>query len=46
MEFVTEGLADEVAEALQRVPGIQIKSRVGARAYRGQLSPGIRRRGS
>ncbi len=32
-----EGLADEVAGALTRVPGIQIRSRNGARAYGGQM---------
>ncbi len=37
MDFVAQGLADEVAAALARAPGIQIKSRIGARAYRGQL---------
>ncbi len=37
MQFVAEGLADDVAGALARVPGIQIRSRSGARAYKGQL---------
>ncbi len=37
LQFVAEGLADEVAGALSRVPGIQIRSRSGARAYKGQL---------
>jgi serine/threonine-protein kinase len=41
IEFVAGGLADEVAEALTRVPGIQVKSRNGARAYRGQLTPDL-----
>jgi TolB-like protein len=41
LTFVTEGLAEEVATALARVPGIVIKSRSGARAYRGQLSPDV-----
>jgi TolB-like protein len=35
--YVAEGLPDEVANELMRVPGIQIKSRNGARFYRGQL---------
>jgi serine/threonine-protein kinase len=38
MDFVAGGLAEEVASALSRVPGIQIKSRSGARAYRGKLA--------
>jgi serine/threonine-protein kinase len=38
LDFVAEGLADEVAGALARVPGVQIQSRNGARAYRGQLA--------
>jgi serine/threonine-protein kinase len=37
VSFVEEGLADEVASVLSRVPGILIKSRSGARLYRGQL---------
>jgi TolB-like protein len=37
MDFVADGLADDVASALARVPGIQIKSRSGARLYRGML---------
>ena len=45
LSYVAEGLADEVARALARVPGIQIKSRSGARAYRGRLGPGCRRGG-
>jgi serine/threonine-protein kinase len=36
--FVGEGLAEEVATELARVPGILIKSRSGARAYRGDLT--------
>ena len=35
--FLTDGLPEEVASALGRVPGIQIRSRSGARRYRGQL---------
>ena len=38
MDFVAGGLAEEVASALARVPGIQIKSRNGARAYSGRLT--------
>jgi len=41
LSYVAEGLADEVAGELARVPGIQIKSRSGARAYRGQLGPDV-----
>ncbi len=37
IDFVADGLADEVASALARVPGIQIKSRSGARLYSGML---------
>ena len=36
--FLADGLADQVAGALARVPGIQVKSRTGALAYRGQLN--------
>ena len=36
-EFLTDGLPDEIAAALSRVPGIQIKSRSGARLFRGRL---------
>jgi TolB-like protein/tRNA A-37 threonylcarbamoyl transferase component Bud32 len=46
LSYVAEGLADEVAGALTRVPGIQIKSRNGARAYRGQLSPDVTEAGT
>ena len=38
MDFVAGGLAEEVASALARVPGIQITSRSGARAYGGKLT--------
>ena len=41
MDFVADGLADEVASAIARVPGILVKSRMGARAYRGQLTPNV-----
>lgn len=37
MEFVVESLSDEVAASLMYVPGIQVKSRAGARLFRGQL---------
>jgi TolB-like protein len=37
VDFLTDGLPDEIASALGRVPGIQIRSRSGARRYRGQL---------
>jgi len=36
--FLTDGLPEEIATALSRVPGIQIQSRSGARAYSGHLS--------
>ena len=36
--WIAEGLADEVAAVLQRVPGLVVKSRNGARAYRGQFT--------
>jgi serine/threonine-protein kinase len=36
LDGVTDGLADEVASMLTRVPGIQIMSRSSARTYRGQ----------
>jgi TolB-like protein len=41
LSFITDGLAEDVASALARVPGVQIKSRIGARAYRGDLSPDV-----
>jgi TolB-like protein/tetratricopeptide (TPR) repeat protein len=41
MSLIADGLGDEVASALARVPGILIKSRTGARAYRGQLAPDV-----
>ncbi len=46
MTYVAEGLADELAAALARVPGIQVKSRSGARAYRGQLGPDVTEAGA
>jgi serine/threonine-protein kinase len=33
-----DGLGDEVFTALGRVPGLEMRSRTGARAYRGQLA--------
>jgi len=44
--FVADGLTDEVASALARVPGVTIKSRAGARAYRGQLAPDVTEAGA
>ena len=44
--LIADGLGDEVASALARVPGILIKSRTGARAYRGQLAPDVTEAGS
>jgi len=41
MSLIADGLGDEVASALARVPGILVKSRTGARAYRGQLAPDV-----
>jgi serine/threonine-protein kinase len=41
MALIADGLGDEVASALARVPGILVKSRTGARAYRGQLAPDV-----
>jgi serine/threonine-protein kinase len=38
IDFVADALPDEVAMVLARVPGIEIKSRNGARAYRGHLT--------
>jgi eukaryotic-like serine/threonine-protein kinase len=46
INYVAEGLFDEVASALGRVPGILIKSRSGARAYRGQLAPDVTEAGA
>ena len=46
MGFVAEGLADEVAGVLARVPGIQIRSRTGALAYRGQPNVDVTRAGA
>ena len=37
VDYLTDGLPDEIASVLSRVPGIQIRSRSGARRYRGQL---------
>jgi len=46
IELVADGLADEVASSLARVPGILIKSRTGARRYRGQLAPDVTEAGA
>jgi serine/threonine-protein kinase len=46
IDFVSDGLADELASALTRVPGIRIKSRTGARFYRGQLAPDVTEAGT
>jgi len=46
LDYVAEGLTDEVASALGRVPGILIKSRTGARRYRGQLTPDVTEAGA
>ncbi|HEX5073457.1 MAG TPA: protein kinase [Gemmatimonadaceae bacterium] len=46
IDFVSDGLTDEVASALARVPGILIKSRTGARRYRGQLTPDVTEAGA
>ena len=46
MDLVADGLADEVASSLARVPGILIKSRIGARRYRGQLAPDVTEAGA
>jgi TolB-like protein len=37
LDFIGEGLADDLASSLARTPGVQITSRIGARLYRGQL---------
>jgi TolB-like protein len=46
INLVADGLADEVASSLARVPGILIKSRTGARRYRGQLAPDVTEAGA
>jgi TolB-like protein len=45
IDLFADGLSDEIATALGRVPGIQIQSRSGARAYRGQLGVDVREAG-
>ena len=37
VNYLTDALPEEIASTLGRVPGIQIRSRSGARKYRGQL---------
>ena len=46
MDYAAEGLADEVAGALARVPGIEIRSRSGARLYRGKLGVDVAEAGA
>ncbi len=46
MELVAGGLTEDVASALARVPGIQITSRSGARAYRGQMGVDVAEAGA
>lgn len=46
MDFVAGGLAEEVANALARAPGVQIKSRSGARAYEGKLTVDVAEAGA
>ena len=46
MDVDAEGLADDVAGALARVPGIEIRSRSGARRYRDQLSVDVTEAGA
>jgi len=46
MDLLADGLTDEVASSLARVPGILIKSRTGARRYRGQLAPDVTEAGA
>lgn len=45
-DFLGEGLSNEVASLLNRVPGIQVKSQAGARLYRGQLSVNVTEAGA
>ncbi len=46
VDFLADGLTDEVASALGRVPGILIKSRSGARRYRGRPDLDMREAGA
>ena len=46
IDFVADGLADDVAGALARIPGIEIRSRSGARFYRGTLAPDVTEAGT
>jgi serine/threonine-protein kinase len=41
LDFIADGIGDEIAAAIGRIPGIQIKSQIGARAYRGVLAPDV-----
>ena len=45
-DLVADGLSDEVASALTRVPGVLVKSRTGALRYRGQLTPDVTEAGA
>jgi serine/threonine-protein kinase len=45
-DLFADGLSDEVASALTRVPGVLVKSRTGARRYRGQRSPDVTEAGA
>ena len=45
-EFLTDGLPDEIASALSRVPGVQIRSRSGSRFYRGRLDVDVAEAGA
>ena len=45
-DLFADGLTDEVASALTRVPGILVKSRTGALRYRGQRSPDVTEAGA
>ena len=45
IELFADGLSDEIATALGRVPGIQIQSRSGARAYQGRLGVDVKEAG-
>ena len=46
LDVLADGLTDEVASSVGRVPGILIKSRSGARRYRGQMAPDVTEAGA
>ena len=46
VDFLADGLTEEVASAVGRVPGILIKSRSGARRYRGRPDVDMREAGA